>query len=89
MGDTWRKVNRPRWMSASWSISCLLQDMKISVSLPSQKTRPDEGGYSRYVLLETPQGRGGGRGAEVADAARFAEAAENERNPHVKIWKKR
>ena len=58
--------------------------MKISVSLPSQKTRRDEGGYSRYVLLETPRGKGGGRGAEVADAASFAEAVENERNPRRK-----
>ena len=35
------------------------------------KNARDEGGYSRFVLLDTRQG------AEVADAARFAEAARN------------
>ena len=34
-----------------------------------------DGGYSKFDLLDTPRGKGTGRGVEVADAARYAEAA--------------
>ena len=41
----------------------------------------DEGGYSKFVLLDTPRGKGTGRGVEVADAARFADAPSEVRRP--------
>ena len=45
------------------------EDAHISVRLLSENAR-DQGGPSRFVLLDTPRGKGGGRGAEVADAVR-------------------
>ena len=64
------KLNRSRCTSASWSSSCLVQKMQILSSDLSWKSRGTKEGYSRFVLLDTPRGKGGGRGAWVADAFR-------------------
>ena len=50
------------------------EDADISITSFAESAG-DEGGYSQFVLLDTPRGKGAGRGVEVADAARFAEAA--------------
>ena len=39
----------------------------------------DEGGDSKFVLLDAPRGNGAGRGVEVAGAARVAEAVKEVR----------
>ena len=52
--------------------------MKISVPLPSQKTRGTKE-VTGGLWLDTPRGKGVGCGAEVVDATRFAEAAKNEK----------
>ena len=43
------------------------EDAHISIRSLAEDAR-DEGGESRFVLFDTPRGKGGGRGAEVADA---------------------
>ena len=56
----------------------LPDDADISIRSLAENAR-DEGGYSKFVLLNIPRGKeGGGRGLEVADAARLAEAAGEE-----------
>ena len=54
-------------------------DEDISTTSLAENAR-DEGGYSSFMFLDTPRGKGGGRDPEVADAARFAEA--------VTTWKR-
>ena len=53
LGEKSKKKNK--WKSASWSFSHLVREMKISVSLPLAENARDEGGYSRFVLLDTPR----------------------------------
>ena len=64
--------------SVSWIIYCLDQDAEISIASFAEDAR-DDGGYSNFVLLDTHRGKGASRGAEVADAARFDEAAKEVR----------
>ena len=54
-------------------ISCLDQKMQLSASRLYAANARNEGGCSKFVLLDAPRGNGAGRGPEVADAARFAE----------------
>ena len=52
------------------------QDAEISIiSLPENAR--DKGGDDSFVLLDTPRGKAGGRGADVADAVSFANAADH------------
>ena len=50
------------------------EETDVSITSFAENAR-DEGGCSTFVLLDTPRGRGAGRGVEVADAAGFAKAA--------------
>ena len=45
------------------------EDAEVSIRSLAENVRV-EGGYSRFVLLDTPRGKGGGRGAKVADTIR-------------------
>ena len=59
-----------------------LQKMQMSAF----ENARDEGSHNKFVLLNTPRGKGAGQGVDVADVARFAEAArevrtrENQKN---------
>ena len=53
------------------SISCLVQKMQILALDRSPKNARDEGGHSRFVLLDTLRDKGGGRGASGVDGARL------------------
>ena len=50
------------------------EDTDVSITSFAENAR-DEEGCSKFVLRGTPRGKGAGRGVDVADAARFAEAA--------------
>ena len=73
-GKIRRKVKVSKWKSVSWSISWLDQKMLTSASRLSQKTRGMNEATATFELLDAPRGKRAGRGVEVADAARFAEA---------------
>ena len=45
----------------------------------------DEGCYSRFVLINMPRGQGGGGGAEVADAVRYANRADHSWTPRERV----
>ena len=47
--------------------------------MSSAKHARDEGGDSKFVLIDTPRCKERGRGAEVADVTRCAEAARSEK----------
>ena len=50
------------------------EDTDVSITSFAENAR-DNSGCSKFVLLDTPRGKGAGRGVVVADATRFAEAA--------------
>ena len=77
---TCQKVKNSRWDSANWDISCSVLDEDHSATSLAENAR-DEGGYSRFVLLDTR------RGKEVADAACFCE--EPRKTNSERTWKKR
>ena len=50
----------------------------------------DKGAHSKFALINTPRGKERGRDAEVADAARFAEAARSKKVTDAKhAWNSR
>ena len=49
--------------------------MQNSASLSFAENARDEGGYCKFLLLDTPRGKRTGRDVEVADAARFCRSS--------------